>query len=302
MQKRTIAHLAVLAVNMIYAGGFSLTKIIMPSLILPRGFILLRVLVATGLFWLFYVLRNKKKQAVKYKKIRKKDFGRIMLCAFFGVAMNQLFFFEGLALTTPVHAALMMLTTPILVVLLASLVLRERFTLNRGLGISFGLVGAYLLISMSQSSSLGTNPKLGDLYVFINAASYAIYLIAVKPLMEKYSALAVIRWVFLFAAIIVFPFGIQQMAIIDWQVFTIHNFLVLAYVLLGMTFLAYLWNIYAMKELSPTVIGAYIYMQPFLAAIIAVFFFKEEMTWVKVIAGTLIFAGVWMVSKRKSIE
>lgn len=302
MQKRTIAHFAVLAVNMIYAGGFSLTKIIMPSLILPRGFILLRVLVATALFWLFYVLRKKKKQAVKYKKIRKKDFGRIMLCAFFGVAMNQLFFFEGLALTTPVHAALMMLTTPILVVLLASLVLRERFTLNRGLGISFGLVGAYLLISMSQRSDLGTNPKLGDLYVFINAASYAIYLIAVKPLMEKYSALAVIRWVFLFAAIIVFPFGIQQLAIIDWQVFTINNFLVLAYVLLGMTFLAYLWNIYAMKELSPTVIGAYIYMQPFLAAIIAVFFFKEEMTWVKVIAGTLIFAGVWMVSKRKSIE
>lgn len=294
MQPRTIAHIAVLAVTMIYAGGFSISKMIMPELILPRGFILLRVVVATVLFWLFFILKGKAE-----KKIEKKDFPRIILCGLFGVAMNQLFFFEGLALTTPVHAALMMLTTPILVVIMASIVLKEKFTINKGLGIVIGLLGAYVLIDKSKASALGTNPALGDFFVFINAASYSMYLITVKPLMAKYAPLTVIRWVFLFGALMVIPFGFSQAAEIDWSLFKLESFVVLGYVLFVMTFLAYLWNVFAMKQLSPTVIGSYIYLQPFLASIIAILFFDESMNWTKAIAGALIFIGVYLVSKKK---
>lgn len=294
MQSRKIAHLAVLAVTLIYAGGFSISKIIMPELILPRGFILLRVAVGTILFWLFFVLKGKVKE-----KIDKKDFPRIILCGLFGVAMNQLFFFEGLSRTTPVHAALMMLTTPILVVIMASIILKEKFTLNKGLGIGLGLVGAFFLIFKSQSSALGSNPALGDFFVFINAASYSMYLITVKPLMSKYAPLTVIRWVFLFGAIMVLPFGLSQVAEIDWSLFTAESYWVLAYVLIAMTFLAYLWNVFAMKQLSPTVIGSYIYLQPFLASLIAILFFEEDMNWTKAIAGILIFSGVYLVSKKK---
>ena len=296
MQSRTIAHIAVLAVTLIYAGGFSITKVIMPELILPRGFILLRVAVGTILFWLFFILKRKGE-----KKIERKDFPRIILCGLFGVAMNQLFFFEGLSRTTPVHAALMMLTTPILVGIMASIILKEKFTLNKGLGIVLGLLGAYVLIDLSESSVLGSNPALGDFFVFINAASYSMYLITVKPLMSKYAPLTVIRWVFLFGALMVLPFGIGQVGQIDWSLFSAESYLVVAYVLLVMTFLAYLWNVFAMKQLSPTVIGSYIYLQPFLAAMIAILFFNESMNWTKAIAGILIFSGVYLVSRKKDI-
>ncbi len=301
MNARTIAHLAVLAVNLIYAGGFSLTKVIMPSLILPKGFILLRVVVAALLFWLYFLVKKivVSSEKVNNKKIERNDLARLMLCALFGVAVNQLLFFEGLALTTPVHAALMMLTTPILVVVLASFILQEKFTWNKGLGIALGLIGAAILIILSSTSALGSNPALGDFFVFINAVSYSIYLVMVKPLMAKYAPLTVIRWVFLFAIIMVLPFGFHEISMIDWSQFNTQSYWILAYVLLGMTFLAYLWNIYAMKELSPSVIGAYIYMQPFLAAIIAVMFFHEDMNWVKVLAGALIFSGVYLVSKKR---
>ncbi len=301
---RTIAHLAVLAVNLIYAGGFSITKIIMPQLILPKGFILLRVLAATLLFYLYFLAKKLvgvQKQKSE-KKIERKDLLRLALCALFGVAVNQLFFFEGLARTTPVHAALMMLTTPILVVILASFILREKFTWNKGLGITLGLIGAAVLISLGASSALGSNPALGDFYVFINAVSYSIYLVIVKPLMSKYSPLAVISWVFLFAIPMVLPFGYHEIWQIDWSMFTANSYWILAYVLIGMTFLAYLWNIFAMQELSPTVIGAYIYMQPFLAALIAILFFGEEMNWVKVVAGVFIFSGVYLVGKKKYVK
>lgn len=297
MHSKKIAHLAVLAVTFIYAGGFSISKIIMPSLIMPRGFILLRVAVATILFWLFFVLKNKAPQ-----KIDKRDYPRLILCGLFGVAMNQLFFFEGLSRTTPVHASLMMLTTPILVVIMASVILKEKFTINKGLGIFLGLVGAFFLIYTGKKSALGSNPALGDFFVFINAASYSMYLITVKPLMKKYAPLAVIRWVFLFGALMVLPFGFSQLGQVDWGQFTTESYWVLAYVLFAMTFLAYLWNVFAMKQLSPTVIGSYIYLQPFLASVIAIVFFDETMSWSKALAGLLIFAGVFLVSKKKAIQ
>ncbi len=294
MQSRTIAHIAVLAVTLIYAGGFSISKIIMPSLIQPRGFILLRVVVGAVLFWLFFILKGKDKT-----RIDKKDFPRLILCGLFGVATNQLFFFEGLARTTPIHAALMMLTTPILVGIMASFVLKEKFTFYKIAGIAIGLTGAIILICKGDLSNLGNMTGLGDFFVFLNAASYAIYLIAVKPLMAKYSPLSVIRWVFLFGALMVIPFGLGQVSEIDWHLFQVNDFWVLGYVLIAMTFLAYLWNVFAMKQLSPTVIGSYIYLQPFLASLIAILFFEENMTWTIAKAGVLIFSGVYLVSLKK---
>jgi drug/metabolite transporter (DMT)-like permease len=296
MQPRTLAHIAVLAVTFIYAGGFSISKIIMPSLIQPRGFILLRVVVGAILFWLFFLLKGKDKT-----KIDRKDFPRLILCGLFGVATNQLFFFEGLARTTPIHAALMMLTTPILVGIMASFVLKEKFTFLKIAGIGIGLTGATMLICKGDFTKLGNMSGLGDFFVFLNAASYAIYLIAVKPLMAKYSPLAVIRWVFLFGALMVIPFGLGQVSDINWSLFELNDYWVLGYVLIAMTFLAYLWNVFAMKQLSPTVIGSYIYLQPFLASIIAILFFGEIMTWNIAQAGVLIFSGVYMVSIKKKV-
>ena len=257
----------------------------------------MRVVVGTVLFWLFFVLRSRSET-----QIDKKDFPRLMLCGLFGVATNQLFFFEGLSRTTPIHAALMMLTTPILVVIMASIVLKEKFTINNGLGIVLGLIGAFVLICRGDMSNLGGMAGLGDFFVFINAASYAMYLILVKPLMVKYSPLSVIRWVFLFGAIVVLPFGFAQVSQVDWSLFTPKSYLVLGYVLIAMTFLAYLLNIFALKRLSPTVIGSYIYLQPFLASLIAILFFNETLTLTMVGAGALIFSGVYLVSIKKKLS
>lgn len=293
MKPRQLAHIAMVGITLIYAGGFSITKIILPELLQARGFILIRVTVTAILFWVFFAVKPKNE-----KKIERKDFGRIAFCGLFGVALNQLFFFEGLARTTPVHAALMMLTTPILVGIMASFILKEKISINKIIGIILGLFGAFILISNSSSSALGSNPALGDFFVFINAVSYSLYLVTVKPLMNKYAPLTVIRWVFLFGALMVFPFGIGQFLQIDWSLFTRDSYLVLAYVVFIMTFLAYLWNVFAVKELPATVVGSYIYLQPVFASVIAILFFSETMTWDKIVSAIFIFAGVYLVSKK----
>lgn len=293
MPERVKAHLALLGVNLLYAGGFSLVKIILPSLIQANGFILLRVWAAAFLFSITFLFGKQFNQ-----RIEKQDYKRLILCALFGVAGNQLLFFHGLKLTTPIHGALMMLTTPILVALFSIFLLKEKTGWKLYLGLLLGIAGAALLMLNAQKSALGSNPILGDVFVFLNAVFFAISLVKVKPLMKKYRPLVVIRAMFLIGAIMVFPFGMKEVLQISWEQFSPNDYAILIYVLIGMTFLTYLWNMYAVKILSPTVVGTYIYLQPILASFIAIVFFHEAINAIKILSAILIFFGVWLVSKR----
>lgn len=288
------AHLALLGTNLLYGAGFTIAKTIMPRLIEPKGFILIRVSVTALLFCIPFFGKNPFRE-----QIDQKDLGRIILCALFGVALNQLFFFEGLSRTTPIHAALMMLTTPILVSFIALWMLKEKMTGYKMMGLILGISGAVILSLLRSTSSYAPNPLLGDLFVFINAVSYALYLVLVKPLMAKYRPIVVIRYIFLFGFLFVLPFGSGELCRIPWTTFQSTDYFALAYIVIGITYFTYLWNIYALRILSPTTAGAYIYSQPVFSAIIAIFVFQEALTPLKILAAIFIFSGVYLVSFKK---
>jgi drug/metabolite transporter (DMT)-like permease len=296
MTDRIKAHLALLGANLFYGAGFTVAKIVMPRLIEPKGFILIRVAIVTALFWLSYFGGDAFKT-----KIDKSDWRTLALCALFGVATNQLFFFMGLNLTSPIHASLMMLSTPILVSLFAIISLGDQFSTNKLVGLILGVSGAIVLVLLGGKDKVATNAILGDLFVLFNATSYAIYLVMVKPLMLKYRPIIVIRWVFLIGLLFVFPFGIKSFIAIDWALFTYKEFSAVAFIVICCTFFTYLWNIYALRILSPTTAGSYIYLQPAFAAFIAIFFFHESLTWIKIVASVLIFTGVYLVSAKKVV-
>lgn len=295
MNEQIKAHLALLGANLFYGAGFTVAKIVMPSLIQPKGFILIRVAVVTILFWLSYVGGKNFRT-----KIDRKDWRTLILCAIFGVATNQLLFFQGLNLTSPIHASLMMLSTPILVSLFAVYALHEKLSINKIIGLILGVSGAVILVLMGGKDKVATNALLGDVFVLMNATSYAIYLVIAKPLMTKYRPIIVIRWIFLLGLLVVFPFGISEFTEINWHMFSFKEYAAVAFIVICCTFFTYLWNIYALRILSPATAGAYIYLQPVFAALIAVFFYFEHLSWTKVIASIFIFAGVYFVSKRKA--
>jgi drug/metabolite transporter (DMT)-like permease len=295
MNERIKAHLALLGANLFYGAGFTVAKIVMPSLIQPKGFILIRVAVVTILFWLSYFGGKNFRT-----KIDRKDWRILILCAIFGVATNQLLFFQGLNLTSPIHASLMMLSTPILVSLFAVYALHEKLSVNKIIGLILGVSGAVILVLLGGKDKVATNALLGDVFVLMNATSYAIYLVIAKPLMTKYRPIIVIRWIFLIGLLVVFPFGISEFTEINWNMFSFKEYAAVAFIVICCTFFTYLWNIYALRILSPATAGAYIYLQPVFAALIAVFFYFEHLSWTKVIASIFIFAGVYFVSKRKA--
>ena len=295
MNDRIKAHLALLGANLFYGAGFTVAKTVMPSLIQPNGFIFIRVVSATLLFWLSFLGGDNYKTTID-----KKDYKTFILCAIFGVAANQLLFFKGLSLTSPIHGSLMMLLTPILVSVLAAFMLRENFSKLNLIGLVLGVTGATILVILGGKDKVASNPLLGDFFILLNASSYAIYLVIAKPLMHKYRPIIVIRWVFLLGSIIVFPFGIQDFLAIDWMQFSTLNFLSVVFIVVCVTFFTYLWNIYALKILSPATAGAYIYLQPLFAAIIAIVFLGEQASMIKLLSGILIFTGVYFVSKKKT--
>jgi drug/metabolite transporter (DMT)-like permease len=290
MNRTFRAHLALLTANLIYAASFTIAKNVTNGPIHPFGLVLLRVSGAVILFWLTGLLFVK-------EKADKKDIPRFALLAIVGVAINQLLFLKGLSLTSPISAAIMMITTPILVLIIAAVVLRERITALRVMGILIGFAGAIILmLGKTHSGGKSDNP-FGDLFIFVNALSWGTYLVLVKPLVQKYHTVTILRWVFLFGWFIVFPFGITEFREVNWQGMSQTDWFNALFVVVATTFVAYLLNTYALKELSPSVVSTYIYLQPLLAAAIALYAGSDQVDMLKVCSALMIFAGVYIVSK-----
>ena len=259
----------------------------------PLGFILLRVISGFVFFNLIHRLFVR-------EKVKKKDFGLLILCGLFGVAINQMFFFSGLELTRQINAALIMTVTPVIVLIVSAILIGEQITLRKLVGIFFGGCGAVLLIAFNKKVGFERSGMLGDLMIFINATSYAIYIVLVKSLLKKYHPITVVKWLFTFGLLAVFPFGIQQLSAVEWSAFTMNIWWAVLYVLIGTTILAYLLNLYALGVLNPSTVSIYIYLQPLIAAAIALYFGKDELNWVKIVSGILIFYGVYLVSIQKN--
>lgn len=276
---------------MFYGAGFTVAKSVMPRLIEPLGFILIRVVAVTVLFWLSFGAGTDFRTTID-----RKDWPRLVLGGLFGVALNQMLFFLGLSLTFPIHASLIMMTTPLLITIISLFVLRERIKPEKALGLALGISGASLLMSAGKELTMSGSSALGDLFVFLNAASYAIYLVMIKPLMQRYRPIIVIRWVFFFGMLMVIPFAWKQFTAIDWRLFQAQDYAAVAFIVVCVTFFTYLWNTFALRHLSPSTAGAYIYLQPVCAAVISVVFAGEVFTWVKALSAILIFAGVWLVN------
>jgi drug/metabolite transporter (DMT)-like permease len=292
------AHGALFLVNTLYAASHVIAKGVMPDYLTPNVFILLRVVGATVLFWLIWLLG-------KREVIAKKDIPLVALCALFGVAINQLFFFHGLNLSSSINSGIIMATNPMLVVVLSYFLLKEALSWKRTTGILIGAIGA-MLLTLKGGTGKGDS-VLGDTFLFINALSYAFYLVLVKPLMKSYSPLTVITYVFSFGMlyVLMFPPTITDLSQTDFSRIPTSAWGIILYVIVGVTFLTYLLTVYGLKYVSPSVSSVYIYIQPVLVIVFTFLFFylgmvdfTQTITAEKVMYMLMIFFGVYLASVR----
>ena len=269
----------------------------MPEKIGPSAFVFIRIVGASLLFWLL-------KSFIK-EKVERKDLIKLVFCGLLGVATNQLLFFHGLNLTSPIDASIIITSIPVMVLIFSFFILKEKITSNKMLGLAIGGIGAILLVSYGNKSG-GTSSFLGNLFVFLNATSYALYLVLVKPLMKKYNSITIISWVFLFGFFFMFPFGIGDLLNTDFAAFDLNTFLTVGYVVLFTTFFAYLFNIYALNYVSPSVTGSYVYMQPAVSFIMVTIYaflldhseYAQDINLIKILSCLLVISGVYLISRK----
>lgn len=298
MSKRIVALILATIVSIIYGMTFTIAKDVMPQYVGAFGFIILRVGGATMLFWLVWLF-SRKSRAIREEKIESKDYLRIIMAGFFGVALNMLAFFKGLSLTSPISASVLMVSTPIIVLILSAIILKERMKKRMIFGIILGLIGTAFLILYGKSVGNATNATLGNFLVFVNASSYGLYLVIVKKLMDKYNAFNFAKWIYLIGFIMVLPFGWGEFQAIDWALMPPHIYWKIGFVVVFSTFLTYMLNLLTMKELKPTTIAVFVYLQPLFATIFAISLGKDELTVVKIVSAVLIFIGVYLVTQKK---
>lgn len=298
MSKRTFALIGATIVSIIYGVTFTIAKDVMPKYVDAYGFILMRVGGSTILFWLVWGCSRMSK-VVHEEKIDRADFPRIIWAAFFGVALNMLSFFKGLSLTSPISAAVIMVSTPMIVLVLSAIIIKERMRKRMVFGIVLGLIGTTFLILYGKSVGNATNASLGNLLVFVNASSYGLYLVMVKKLMDKYNAFTFVKWVYLIGFFMVLPFGWDEFEAVNWTLLPIDIYWKIGFVVVFSTFLTYLLNLLSMKELKPTTIAVFVYLQPVFATIFAISLGKDELTLVKIISAIFIFTGVYLVTQKK---
>ena len=286
--------MAATLVSIIYGVTFTIAKDVMPEFIEPFGFIVLRVGGSVLLFWMISFFGPK-------EKIAKSDFPRIIAAAFFGVALNMLTFFKGLSYTSPIMGAVLMVTTPMIVLILSAIIMKERMLKRKVFGIILGLAGTVSLILYGKSMINAPNEMLGNLLVFINAVSYGFYLIIVKKLMDKYNAFTFVKWIYSFGFLMVLPFGWNEFDAVNWSLVPIDIFWKIGFVVIFSTFLTYLLNLVSMRELKPTTVAVFIYLQPLFATVFAISLGKDELSWVKIGSAILIFTGVYLVTQKKKV-
>ena len=292
MNQRTFALIAVSIATLIYGVTYTIAKDVMPNYIKPYGFILLRVSSATLIFWTVGLF-------TKQQKVEKSDYKKILIASFFGITLNMLAFFKGLSLTSPISASVMMVTSPIMVLIFSSILIRKPIGKQRVLGVFIGLVGAIFLITLGNSSTENsTNSAFGNFLVFLNAASYGLYLVLAKDLVKKYNPIVFIKWLYLFGLIFVIPFGYSELTAVIWQEIPTNIYWNISFVLLFTTCITYLFNLYGLSKLKPTTVSVFIYLQPVIATIYALIVGSDSLNLVKLCATLLIFLGVYLVTKQ----
>ena len=294
MQKKILPLLAATIATTIYGINHTVAKMVMPIYIGSLGLVFLRVLGATIIFWTISLF-------FKTKPIEKKDRLTILKCGLFGMSINIAAFIAGLDYSTPVNSSILIIISPIFVVILSFFIFKNKINFIKILGIILGFIGAMILILTADSnSSIGRNIPLGNFLFIVNSISYAYYLIIVKPMVEKYDLITLFKWLFLIGLIFNFPLGINQFLDVDWASLPLWEaILPMVFVVVGTTCMTYFLNGYALSKITSTEVAVFMYLQPIIGILFAIFTKSDTITLIMFVASVLIFTGVYLTSVLK---
>lgn len=229
----------------------------------------------------------------------KGDYWRFALLSLFGVVINQLFFIGGLSLTTASNTSLLAVMIPVFTLAIGAIAGFERLTWVKSVGIVLAAIGVTILID-PRRASFSSQTTLGDLCIVINCLAYGIYVATSKNVIMRNGTFRSMMWVFVFASAICVPLGLWSLSTTNISAIDTRIWLITIYIGIGATAGPYLLNAWALSKVTPSTVAVFVYLQPLIGFVLAVMYLGEQISLAFIGAATLIFAGVYLVTKRST--
>ena len=264
-------------------------------LISPIGIFTLRSLGAGLMFWILSLF-------FPAEKVEKKDYLKILAAAFLGYFVTQLTFLIAIPDVTPMHCSIISSISPIYTMFIAAIVLKEPLSWTKAGGVALSLCGILFLIFNNASGTSGASEsKLSGIFLmFLNSLSFSLYLGIFKPVIAKYSVVTFMKWIFLFSALMSLPLSFREVVSLEWTKIPSVQMWELGFLIVFATFVSYFLIPFGQKRIRPTLVSMYSYIQPIIATIISIILCMDILTWQKLIAALMVFAGVFIVSRSRA--
>jgi drug/metabolite transporter (DMT)-like permease len=264
-------------------------------LISPIGIFTLRSLGAGLMFWILSLF-------LPAEKVEKKDYLKILAAAFLGYFVTQLTFLVAIPDVTPMHCSIISSMSPIYTMFIAAVVLKEPLSWKKAGGVVLSLCGILFLIFNNASGTSGVSEsKLSGIFLmFLNSLSFSLYLGIFKPVIAKYSVVTFMKWIFLFSALMSLPLSLREVVSLEWTKIPSVQMWELGFLIVFATFVSYFLIPFGQKRIRPTLVSMYSYIQPIIATIISIILCMDILTWQKLMAALMVFAGVFIVSRSRA--
>jgi drug/metabolite transporter (DMT)-like permease len=298
MNQSIKGHGAMLCANVMWGLMSPIAKFVMiGGLITPLLVTNLRIIGAMILFWTASLFMPR-------EHVPAKDLAHLFVASLLAIVFNQGCFIFGVGLTTPGDASIITTSMPLWAMILSAIILKDRITTRKIIGIIAGATGAILLVMGGKShaniSVAPTNAVLGDVLVLIAQLSYALYIVIYKNFVQRYSMFTIMKWMFTFAFICVIPFSYNDLVHTAWTQVSALQAAGLTFIVVCGTFISYTFIVVAQKRLPPTVTATYNYVQPTVACAVAIAWGMDSFSALKGAAIVLIFTGVFLVTRSKN--
>ncbi len=281
--ERTRVVAALLLVQVIFGLHYLATKVLV-AVIEPAAWAALRITGAAVVFLAIFAAREP-------VRIARGDLLRLAAFSFFGVVLNQICFIEGLARTTPSHSSLIMTTIPVATIFFAVVLGRERLRRSGVAGILLSMAGVFVLLRVDDLE-LRSEWLLGDVLTQINGASYALFLVISKDLVQRVGPTTATAGILCFGSLGAAIYGGPAVTRLDPAAVPPEIWLLAAGVVIFPTVLAYFLNFWALARVKSSHVALFVYLQPIIASSLSVMLLGEVITTRLIVSSALVFLGV----------
>jgi len=303
--KTLTSHIAIICANIIWGLYATICKgFLISGIISSWGLCGIKMIGGAILLWCIAALLPS--SIAPRERIAYKDIPKLFLASMLINAGSQSCIIIGLNYTSPVDGTVICSMAPIFTVVLGILLLKQNISIVKSIGIALGFGGAILFVlpgllygnPLTDIDNNGNNPLLGNALIIASQIFGALYLLLFTNVLSRYSAVTLIKWLFLFSAVVLLPFTATDIYNVSWSSINIEEWLQLGYIIIFATGLAYLLLVVGQKGVSPTAISMYNYLQPITATISSIALGIATITGQQILATTLCLVGVYIVIKK----